>query len=48
MSTRPAERQTVAALPLSGALRPIKWIGRRAYDPRFVAGNRMVLPIRVL
>ena len=32
---------------LSGAVRPVKWIGRRAYDGRFVAGNRMVLPIRV-
>jgi hypothetical protein len=32
---------------LSGAARPVKWIGHRAYDPRFVAGNRAVLPIRV-
>jgi O-antigen biosynthesis protein len=32
---------------LSGALRAIKWIGRRAYDGRFVAANRAVLPIRV-
>ncbi len=31
----------------SGALRPIKWIGRRAYDGRFIAGNRAVLPIVV-
>jgi Hint domain-containing protein len=31
----------------SGAARAIKWIGRRAYDGRFVAGNRDVLPIRV-
>jgi hypothetical protein len=31
----------------SGAARPVKWIGRRAYDPRFVAGNRTVLPIRI-
>ena len=30
-----------------GALRRVKWIGRRAYDGRFVADNRMVLPIRV-
>ena len=32
---------------ISGAARPIKWIGHRAYDGRFVAGNLAVLPIRV-
>ena len=32
---------------LSGALRRVKWIGRRAYGGRFVAANRAVLPIRV-
>jgi len=32
---------------LSGVARAIKWIGKRAYDPRFVAGNRNVLPIRI-
>src|SRR5713101_5017759 len=31
----------------SGAVRPIRWIGTRAYDGRFIAGNRAVLPIRV-
>ena len=30
---------------LSGQTRPIRWIGRRGYDGRFVAGNRDVLPI---
>lgn len=30
---------------LSGQLRPIRWIGRRAYDGRFITGNRDVLPI---
>jgi hypothetical protein len=30
-----------------GGSRPIKWIGRRAYDGRLIAGNRQVLPIVV-
>lgn len=30
---------------LTGAVRPIRWIGRRSYDGRFIAGNRQVLPI---
>ena len=32
---------------LSGAARRIKWIGRRAYDGRFTAGNLGVLPVRI-
>ena len=32
---------------LSGEAKPIKWIGHRAYDARFIAGKRDVLPIRV-
>jgi len=29
----------------SGALRPIKWIGRRSYGGRFIAGSKDILPI---
>jgi len=32
---------------VSGAARRVKWIGHRAYDGRFIAANRGVLPIRV-
>jgi hypothetical protein len=32
----------------TGAIRPIRWIGSRAYDGRFIAGNRDMLPIRIL
>jgi hypothetical protein len=32
---------------LSGEARPIRWIGHRAYDGRFTAGNRQVLPVRI-
>ena len=31
----------------SGWLRPIKWIGHRSYDGRFIRGKREVLPIIV-
>ncbi len=36
-----------SVVTFAGATRQIKWIGRRAYDPRFIAGNTAVLPIRI-
>ncbi len=32
---------------VSGAFRPIRWIGHRSYDGRFVGGNRRVLPVTI-
>jgi hypothetical protein len=31
----------------AGAVRPLRWIGRRSYGGAFIAGNRRVLPIRI-
>ena len=30
---------------MSGAARPVKWIGRRSYSGRFVAGRKDILPV---
>jgi hypothetical protein len=32
---------------VAGEMRPIKWIGRRDYDGRFIAGNHLILPVRI-
>jgi hypothetical protein len=32
---------------VSGEARPIKWVGRRGYDGRFVARNRDILPVLI-
>ena len=34
-----------SVMTMSGAARPIKWIGRRAYSGRFALGNKDVLPV---
>ena len=43
---RPVEDLVIGDLILtaSGDARPIRWIGRRAYDPLFAYGHRAVLP----
>jgi hypothetical protein len=34
-------------LTVAGAARPVKWVGRRAYDPRFIKDHPEIFPILV-
>ncbi|UMM09435.1 Hint domain-containing protein [Gluconobacter frateurii] len=44
---RPVEKLMIGdnVLTATGETRPIRWIGRRSYDPMFAYGNRDILPI---
>lgn len=46
---RPVEELEIGdpVLTAGDQVRPVHWIGRRAYDPLFAYGNRDVLPIRI-
>ncbi|MBS1086810.1 Hint domain-containing protein [Gluconobacter sphaericus] len=46
---RPVEDLEIGdpVLTANGQIRPVHWIGRRAYDPLFAYGNRDVLPILI-
>jgi hypothetical protein len=46
LGERPVEDLKIGDLVATRTgLRPIKWIGTRAYDPRFIRGQKSVLPI---
>ena len=44
---KPVERLQIGdeVMTMSGALRPIKWIGTRSYGGRFVIGRKDILPV---
>lgn len=44
---RPVDKLMIGdnVLTATGETRPIRWIGRRSYDPMFAYGNRDILPI---
>ncbi|MFS8371626.1 Hint domain-containing protein, partial [Acetobacter indonesiensis] len=46
---RPVETLEIGDLLMThaGVLRPIRWIGRRAYDGRFAAGRTDIMPVRI-
>jgi hypothetical protein len=46
---RPIETLRIGdqVMTLSGAMRPIRWIGRRRYSKSMVSGNLEVLPVRI-
>ncbi|HZU89417.1 MAG TPA: Hint domain-containing protein [Stellaceae bacterium] len=46
---RPVENLAIGdrVVTRTGKARPIKWIGRRSFAPRFIGGNRALLPILV-
>ncbi len=43
----PVERLKIGELvkTATGEMQPIRWIGTRSYDGRFIAGNQMALPV---
>jgi len=45
----PVERLRVGDLvrTATNGFRPVRWIGTRSYDGRFITGNRDVLPVRI-